>query len=141
MVLYRDGIRIAERRFPTPPVLRHADESVMVGAGEIIDPYSGSGVFIPSNAALFDGIVIARLATADPTPLPGGVAPLKPYRIVAHPDGRVEVNQVEKLSVTPDATTAAVSSDLIFTGKFNQAAQATLTVSVDGRVNGKLVTQ
>jgi len=134
IILYRDGMRIAERKFTSAPVVRHDDETVIIGEVEII---AGGIPTTHTATSIFDGIRIARLASADPTPLPADVVPDQDYRIIAHPDGRVEVHQA---GADPWASPAA-GNDLIFTGSFSKAAKATLTISVDGRVGGKLVTQ
>ena len=144
IILYRDGMRIAERQFKTAPVVRHDDETVVIGQVEII----ASGVPTTHTAtSVFDGIRIARLASADPTPLPGDIVPDQDYRIIAHPDGRVEVHQAggtpwANVKVNLAGTTAPVDGNILtFTGSFSKAAKASLTISVDGRIDGKLVTQ
>lgn len=138
LVLYRDGVRVGERRFSTPPAIQRGDETITIGALRIADASGNPIIYIADNVR-FDNIRITRLTSGDPSPLPGDVVPDETYRIVAHPDGRVEVNQVEKLTASTTAAANAQDGILTFSGTFNTSAKATVTVSVDGRVSSALV--
>jgi hypothetical protein len=122
LVLYRNGVRVGERRNLGSVSLADVDETILVGQFD-----QGPGD-VYSNGAILDEIAVHRLAAAEPKRLPGDVKPQANYSITAHPDGRVEV----------DMGTAAANTPMIFSGSFNQAAKASITVSIDGRVHGRI---
>ena len=139
LVLYCDGVRVGERRFTTPPTIQRGSETITVGALRITDVSGNSLLYIADTGMRFDNVRIARLTSGDPAPLPGDVAPDVTYRIVAHPDGRVEVNHVAKLAASATAAANAQDGTLSFSGTFSASGKATVTVSVDGHVSSALV--
>jgi prepilin-type N-terminal cleavage/methylation domain-containing protein len=134
LVLYRNGVRVGEHVFPAVPDLADGDETVLVGS---IDDGSG-----PRYAeGILDEISVHRLAKAEPVRLPADILPVKDYAIVAHPDGRVEVDRADAVDDAVAAgDDAALDAEAVleFSGSFNQASRARISVSVDGRVAGAI---
>ena len=144
LVLYRNGVRVGQQvlgRVPKPPA---APDSLIVG--RFIDTTTTPST-IDADMAVIDDVALRRLAASDPKRLPGDIAPDRDYSIVAHPDGRVEVNASPLITlVTSSAGTVASQAaalsqptTLLFSGAFGAAGQAKLIVSIDGRVSGELI--
>jgi prepilin-type N-terminal cleavage/methylation domain-containing protein len=157
MVLYIDGIRVAERRNDVPARLRADGDVVHVGTRLIL----GSPATIEYASAPIDDIRLFRLGTSDVADLPGNVvlvteAGKSPtqnlgWRILCQPDGRVEVSRDDDSNTTPvndrvtTVTTGRRTGDTATIVLAQLRAPGTLqnaelTVTLDGRVNSRLVT-
>ena len=124
MVLYRNGVRVGERTLPNSTTLPHytPTEKMVVGRQQWMD----QGVLKTSLAtgSAFDDIAIFRLAAVDAGTLPADVEPAGDWRIIAHPDGRVDLFP---------------GGPLLFQGRFGGAATAEVTVTAYGKVSSKIV--
>ncbi len=166
LVIYRNGRRIAElrsgqvvegRTIELPRTLM-AGEEIWVGQANL-----GNGMAY-AKCALDDARVF-KLGTSEFGPLPPGVYPMPDpgqpattaveYRVMAHPEGRVELSS----AIGADTRTAqgaalntssALSTGTMFLGgDFTRAAvvggtsrgatSAQVTVAIDGRVHGSLI--
>jgi prepilin-type N-terminal cleavage/methylation domain-containing protein len=137
LTLYRNGQRVGERSLADPALnlslpisLPPAASTVFVGQAtlpnESDSTYSGFGVVL-DDARLY------RLGTDQLGQLPAGVIPDQDYRIVVHPDGRVEAVSNGVVANAANATT------MTFTGPFtNTANRANVWVTIDGRVTSTL---
>ncbi|MBA3686790.1 MAG: prepilin-type N-terminal cleavage/methylation domain-containing protein [Planctomycetes bacterium] len=135
LVLYRNGVRVGE--VAAPGVLPHAPAlNDLVTVGQI-------GTFLSSTAVIDDaryGLLQADL----PHPLPKGVA-ITPtssgaveFALVAHPDGRVETQEVLPPASTATANPVAPATSIGFTSTTRGGQSATVTITVDGRVSSAL---
>jgi len=143
LVLYRNGVRVGERYLAADPVLPDGAETVLVGHIEIGPTTSPVIHYASADNVAIDDVAVHRLATSDPVRFPGDIKPDVPYGIIAHPDGRVETNYA---AVAASAATSSnpgqilsAPAQLEFSGTFSSALKARLTVSIDGRVDGKLL--
>lgn len=170
LILYQDGQRVAELRTDVPPTMKVAGNHVHVGmVHRQVDP---EPIYAPMP---IDDVRISRLGTADISTLPGNVvlvsaagaspdAGLK-WRILCHPDGRVEVhrdddsdirslndragkwaiepftdkngNQKTRVKSRTGDTATIMLGQLSSPGTIQNAE---LTIMLDGRVRSRLVT-
>jgi hypothetical protein len=165
MVLYRNGRRIAELRAGMPdhegkivslPQRLISSDIIWVGQASL-----GSGLAYAKCP--IDDVRLSKLGTEQVGALPSGVYPMPDpalpkdsiveYRIVAHPEGRVELSS----AVGSDTSTAigvglntdmAVPTGSIFlggdftraTGTTNRGANSAMVqVAISGRVHGSLI--
>lgn len=173
LVLYRNGRRVGVLTAGVPTVLAKL-AAARVWIGQIADPLSpandlytawvgGSQLALP-QATVLDDIRLDRLGTEQLGEMPRGIVMIPAlrqsptaslaYRIVANPDGRVEVlkdGEAEALNAKA-ITSAATGSSPQLTGMLTSTAtitvsqrlaldgarSATLTVGIDGRVSSTL---
>ena len=136
LVLYRNGVRVGEKMLTTVPELSDTAEKITIGSISLV-----ANTFINADMAIIDEAAVHRLATSDPKRLPGDIAPAQTYRIVAQPDGRIEVDYtaaVAAATLTSNTAFAAPDQTLTFSGTFNQPGSANLTITIDGRVHGEI---
>jgi prepilin-type N-terminal cleavage/methylation domain-containing protein len=171
LVLYRNGQRVGVQTSDVPLAL-HRLPSARVWIGQLGDPgtaggelYAGwpvvNGSVLPGAA--LDDVRLDRLGTEQLGELPQGIVLIPAvrqspsatlaYRILAHPDGRVEVlkdgdplplnaraidapGQPPRANGLMAAGTITVAQRLALDG----ARSATLTVGIDGRVDSMLFT-
>jgi prepilin-type N-terminal cleavage/methylation domain-containing protein len=155
LVLYRNGRRIAQRRDGVPDRLVGADK-IIVGQA-LVD-----GNVVYANQSPIDDVRLFKLGTEAVGDLPQGVRPLPDpslpqdlaveYRVLAHPDGRVELAAAygadPSLAAGVGLNTAAESpvGGIFLGGDFTRprgggpgANSAHLTVASDGRVASRLI--
>ncbi len=164
MILYMDGVRVAELRSGVPTALRAEGDLIHVGEitlAEIprITTYSECPI---------DDVRLFRLGAGDIAELPGNVVLLsavgeKPdpkllYRILCQPDGRVEVSRQDSGTLGDDGSTpindratgplrpgprsgetATITLGHLRSPGTIQSAQ--VTVTRDGHVGSRLMTQ
>ncbi|HEX3135510.1 MAG TPA: hypothetical protein VHX44_18245, partial [Planctomycetota bacterium] len=156
MVLYLDGIRVAERHTGVPATLRAEGDVVHVGERR----FPGSPASVEYASAPIDDIRLFRLGSSDIAELPGNVVlvaeagksptPTIGWRILCQPDGRVEVSRDDDADTTPvndcviTVTAGKHTSDTatIVLAQLRAAGtlqNAELTVTFDGRVLSRLV--
>jgi hypothetical protein len=138
LTLYRNGQRVGERSLTDPalnlklPIKLPPNASKIV-VGQVTLPPPDDGNPIYSGAAVLDDARLYRLGTDQLGQLPAGVIPDQDYRLVAHPDGRVEAVNNGVVANAASATT------MTFTGPFTKAAnRANVLVTIDGRVTSQL---
>jgi prepilin-type N-terminal cleavage/methylation domain-containing protein len=117
LTLYRNGRCVGERAYQGPANgLPAGKDTIFIGQASVPGPgpvYSGS-------YAVFDDVRLYRMGTEQLGRLPSGVVASQPFRITAHPDGRIELgaNAMVQVAVrggnsvtvvTPGRTTEAVT--------------------------------
>jgi prepilin-type N-terminal cleavage/methylation domain-containing protein len=132
LVLYRNGQQIGDAALDAAnSVLLSSVDTENVYVGQMT--YTGDGTTLTNCAAVLDDARIYRLSTDQLGNLPRGVIPAKDeYRVVAHPDGRVELFP------------AGASGEMIFEGDFTNngtIGKAIVTVTIDGKVSSKIEPQ
>ncbi len=143
LVLYRNGRRVGEKLLPSGSASHLPTGGAQVHIGE-----AGAQ---SAEDACFDDCRLYRLATDQLGRLPGQVVPNDDYQIVAHPDGRVEVNVAETaaklagaggaggLTLPNAVATANASATITVTiAMTNRVQHADITITVDGRVSSAL---
>ncbi len=144
LVLYRNGRRVGEKLLPTGSASRLPTGGAQIHIGE-----AGTQT---ADATCFDDCRLYRLATDQLGRLPGQVVPNDDYQIVAHPDGRVEVNVAAAAATAagvgagaggttlPNAVANANASTTIAVtiAMTNRVQHADITITVDGRVSSAL---
>lgn len=155
LVLYRNGRRIAQRRTDVPERLVHADR-IIVGQAMV------DGALVYAQRSPIDDVRLFKLGSETVGALPQGVRllpdPSLPqdlaveYRVLAHPDGRVELSAAYGADPTTATAvglnTAAESpvGGIFLGGDFTRkqangpgGRSAQLTVASDGRVASRLI--
>jgi len=158
LVLYLDGVRIAERRTGIPAKLRAEGDQLHIGS--LLIP--GAPPSVTYSPVPLDDVRLYRLGTADVADLPGnvvlvsaiGAAPSATlgWRILCQPDGRVEVSRDDDVDAAPindrggqpvAGTPRTGDTATILLGQLRAPGtlqNAELTVTLDGRVHSRLVT-
>ena len=172
LVLYRNGQRVGVLTTGVPTVLAKL-AAARVWVGQLADPlapaddlytaWANASLLALPQATVLDDIRLDRLGTDQLGELPRGIVLIPglrqspttslAYRIVAHPDGRVEVLQDGVAApLNAKRATAATGSVPQLSGFLTSAATITvsqrlstdgahsarLTVGIDGRVNSML---
>lgn len=170
LVLYRNGRRVGVLATGVPTVLARLDDA-RVWIGQLANPLAPStdlhaGWHITGGAAqgaVLDDVRLDRLGTDQLGELPRGIVLIPAlnqqptatlaYRIVAHPDGRVEVladgnptplnaaRTVAATGTTPQLTGFLTTAATIFVSQrlaLDGAHSAKLSVGIDGRVGSTL---
>jgi prepilin-type N-terminal cleavage/methylation domain-containing protein len=160
LLLYVDGQRVAERRDGIPARLRAEGERLYLGM-LVEDPPPPNPPTTRYASGPLDDVRLHRLGTADAIDLPGqvvlvpqaGAGPLATlaWRVLCHPDGRVEVSDDDASGPLNDRQGQIVAGDERRTGQRativlghlhapGSLQNAEVTITLDGRVSSRLVT-